>query len=254
MQIVRRFTVILGILSLIGWGSWITGSYMAQDPEPIGYPLHSESMPLQVQIPTTAAVAALAPPPKPPDGAKTDARLAWVEAQLRQLRQQVQIQQARMQQQQEELQRLTSTLAQKAAPRLLDASDEVETEPASEIDWQQVHMAQFEAALTAQSLDEKGGVEAVEQITTAMEQLLEGLRPDADGLTTLWDAECRTTLCRVELLHDTHQAMENFLHEFPQRLGWQGSAHYDVVSNADGSLSTVMYLSRNGHALPDLSP
>jgi hypothetical protein len=253
MQIARRFPVILGILTLTGWGGWVAGSYMAQAPASVGYRMHAESVPPQVHVPASATVATLAPPPKPPDDPRADARLAWIEAQLGQLRQQVQTQQAHMQQQREELQRLTSTLEQKAAPRLADSSDAIETEPASETDWQQMHMAQFEAALMTQSLDDKGSVEAVEQITMAVEQLLEGLRPEADGLTTLWDAECRTTLCRIEFIHDTRQAMENFLHEFPQRLGWQAGAHYDVVSNADGSLTTVMYLSRSGHALPKLS-
>jgi Glu-tRNA(Gln) amidotransferase subunit E-like FAD-binding protein len=253
MQTIRRLTVILGMLTLTGLGSWIAGSYMAQDPEPVGDRMYAESVPPQVHVPASAAVTTSAPPPKPPDNTKTDARLASIEAQLSQLRQQVQTQQVRMQQQQEELKRLISTPEKKAAQRLGDAAAEVETEPASETDWQQARVVHLEAALTAQALADKGSDEAVEQITAAVEQLLEGVRPEAEGLTTLWDAECRTTLCRIEFIHDTRQAMENFLHEFPQRLGWQASAHYDVVSNADGSLTTVMYLSRNGHALPNLS-
>ena len=69
---------------------------------------------------------------------------------------------------------------------------------------------------------------------------------------TLTGIECRTSLCRVELLHDSLQSIDNFDVWWPQRLApVLPNAVIDRVELDDGSVSTLIYLARAGY---DLSP
>lgn len=81
-----------------------------------------------------------------------------------------------------------------------------------------MRVAQLEAELTNQPFDAAGNQKAVQQISVAVEQTLGDLGAEAESCTTLLEAECRLTLCRIELSDDNEQTLESFLYEFTQYL------------------------------------
>lgn len=74
---------------------------------------------------------------------------------------------------------------------------------------------------------------------------------DELGDLSVNDIECRTTLCRIEIVHENSSSMTLFDVLLPQKL-----AHLlpkSVMSHIqleDGSTKTVIYLSRDGYELP----
>ena len=87
------------------------------------------------------------------------------------------------------------------------------------------------------------------QIAAVVGQISEASGTDFGERPQLQDADCRTNLCRLALTHRDEVAAERFMQEFPHRLSWQTHGRLQLVYNADGSVSTVVYLSREGHSL-----
>lgn len=65
------------------------------------------------------------------------------------------------------------------------------------------------------------------------------------------DIECRATLCRVEVIHDSLQAVGDFDIWWPQKLAAiLPNATVDRFTLEDGSVGTSIYLAREGYGLP----
>ncbi|MCI0565424.1 MAG: hypothetical protein MN733_43720 [Nitrososphaera sp.] len=80
---------------------------------------------------------------------------------------------------------------------------------------------------------------------------MERLRPETRTGTSLTDAYCGATLCRLEMTYLSKDAADNFSLEFPRELGWNTTANYQFVENPDGSILGVIHASRDGHGLPE---
>jgi hypothetical protein len=68
---------------------------------------------------------------------------------------------------------------------------------------------------------------------------------------SLIDASCGSTLCRLEIASDTDGISEHFLHNITRLEGFGDSEGFYYRSmRGDGAPVTIIYLSRDGHALP----
>jgi hypothetical protein len=63
---------------------------------------------------------------------------------------------------------------------------------------------------------------------------------------------CRTSLCQLEVGHDSEAAREEFVEDFPFTLPFDTEVFYQRLEEAGGKESTVMYLARAGQHLPTL--
>ena len=67
----------------------------------------------------------------------------------------------------------------------------------------------------------------------------------------LTNIECRTSLCRVEVLHESMQSVADFDSKWPHKLATVlPNALIDRMELDDGSVSTLIYLARMGYNLP----
>jgi TolA-binding protein len=239
--------VLFSALTLLGGVGWVAPP---PAPVPLDHGVRSGTRQLAVTFPAPEIVDALTPPTTGPDETSSAQQLRQLASQLEQLRREVRAQQQALQQQQEEVKRRWRRCKSDTRAPHAVAAERVDVPVQSAEAWQQARVAQLEAELTRQPGDDAGSREAVEQVATAVEQVVEHLGPEAESRSALVEAFCCTTLCRIELLHENASAMESFMHEFPQQLGCQAHAHLDIVHNADGSLSMVMYLAKDGHTFP----
>ena len=60
------------------------------------------------------------------------------------------------------------------------------------------------------------------------------------------DVKCRTTLCQVQIVHDSEEAKENFIEEFPDSIPWD---HEGFFYNAEenGIISSSVYITREAN-------
>lgn len=248
----RSFVSVVIAVVLIGFAAvaWLVG----------GWPSNTEGL---------AARSALIPEVlEPEDGAATrppasglsstsdDSRLERLESgfqRLRQQLQQVQVEQARVQTQQR-------ALAQRYADleRSLGGSDgqapygdvSAHEEDASNTgpmpsddELLAVRRQHLDQELAMQPADEEWSLAAAEQIATAVgEAVLEE--------SQLLQADCRTTLCRAEVVHESKADLDLFMERFHSALSWQTNSHNHTTSYQDGRLGTVVYLAREGYSLP----
>jgi hypothetical protein len=70
-----------------------------------------------------------------------------------------------------------------------------------------------------------------------------------DG-SRLLAADCRTTLCQVEVGHESEVAREGFTDNFPFALSFDTEVFYHHVDDGGGMSHTVMYVTRAGQQLP----
>ena len=111
-------------------------------------------------------------------------------------------------------------------------------------------LSELEAVFASQAEDPRWSRTAEGQIAAAVGQVSEESGKDIGELPQLQDADCRTSLCRLALTHTDEAAVERFMQAFPHRLSWrQAHGRVQLVHNADGSVSSVVYLSREGHSL-----
>ena len=64
--------------------------------------------------------------------------------------------------------------------------------------------------------------------------------------------DCRDTLCQLDVSHGDQSAMENFIEEIPAHMAWNNESFIETVEQADGSVVTKIYFSRDGHSLPSI--
>ncbi len=102
-------------------------------------------------------------------------------------------------------------------------------------------------------LDSQMAVQAIDTTCSgvAEDQIRDFFATDSAQGSSLQTVECRTTLCRIRVIHDSEEAKDQFIAEFPNALPWETEAYIENNDEQDGKISTVVYLSREGHSLPD---
>jgi hypothetical protein len=110
-------------------------------------------------------------------------------------------------------------------------------------------VAYYHASLQAEHVDATWSRSAAQHLRRIFGQTM-------GSATTLTSVECRHTICRAELTHDTEgesQAfMETWMHS-KARLEWQGPVTGGVMSTErDGSARSAFYFAREGTELPDM--
>jgi len=105
----------------------------------------------------------------------------------------------------------------------------------------------LEAAFTSQSRD---GGWAMEARRTADATLSAGLPPKS----ALKSIDCRSTLCRIESIHDRYKDAKAFVNQLgtPERRPWNGAFYTGPISQdpRSGAVTFVTYLAREGVELP----
>jgi hypothetical protein len=107
-------------------------------------------------------------------------------------------------------------------------------------------IAALDSELASEPVDQRWSGGAVAQILETVEQVLYALEPGKSLETVVFDAECRSTLCKLELFHATRAAMEDFTGAFLDQLEWPANVQFMVIDHPDGQVDTVMYLVREG--------
>jgi hypothetical protein len=85
------------------------------------------------------------------------------------------------------------------------------------------------------------------QTEASLSQVVTGAAFDGSRLLT---AACRTTVCQVEIGHESETAQEGFIKHFPFALPFDTEVFYQQIEDAAGTPYTVMYLARAGQRLP----
>lgn len=184
-----------------------------------------------------------------PAGGVSDARLKRLEAELQALRHQLQSQTQTLALQQGEIAHLSAVLDHEATSR---EPGDSEGQPPVESDevQEEERVARIESELSKEPVDQAWSETAVEEISTTVTQAMEALVPEDQRGLLAFDADCRSTLCRVELSYHDADTLQSLARDVPHRLGWQTTGTARIVSLPDGSSSMVVYLSRDGHTLP----
>jgi hypothetical protein len=107
-------------------------------------------------------------------------------------------------------------------------------------------IAILDSAFASEPIDHTWSWRAVAQILETVEQVLYALEPGKSLETVVFDAECRSTLCKLELFHATQAAMEDFTGTFLDQLEWPANIQFMGVDQPDGQVDTIMYLVREG--------
>jgi len=229
----KRVLIAIGLLILVGGAAtW----FMAGSPR---------SLPAVPQGKTASE-------PTAPDmgvqpGAISGARLRTLEEELKALRRELRAQQG-------EIARLSGALDKEATARQSeerDPSEEAELYPPNRAEVaQQERLARIESALSNEPVDPAWSVTAVEQISTTVTQAIERLVPDEQREVLAFAADCRSTLCRLELSHQDADTLQLLAREVAHGLGWSNHGTARSETLPDGSSTMVVYLSRDGHTLP----
>lgn len=177
-----------------------------------------------------------------------ETRLRRLEAQVQTLNQQLQTQQQWLERSREELARLTQTLQQQQFGGQVATGDDASTSaeppsPQAEQARAQERLALMDRQIVSEKIDPRWSGSATEQIRAVF----------ADGAladSALSSAACQTTLCRIEVDHRDAMALDRFVGEFPARLGWSAHSYSQVITHEDGSVTLVLYISREGYRLP----
>ena len=178
-----------------------------------------------------------------------ETRLHRLEVQVQMLGHQLQAQQQRLDRSRQELARLAQALgrqqfASQAATRDEPSSSAAEPpSPQAEQAEAQDRLALLDRQIVSEGIDHRWSGPATEQIQSAL------AAGTLDG-SALSSARCQTTLCRVEVDSRDSVALDQFLSEFPARLGWSTNSYSQVTTHEDGSATVVLYISREGYRLP----
>lgn len=234
----------LGLASLAGGALWLaeTVNPPLADMPPVG----ADPVPV---TPSRAAPGLNAPAIAViPAEADLETRLIRLEAQVRTLVQQLDAQQQGLNRSREELVRRIHAMEQQRIVGATVASDEAarrEEPPSPEAERAAVEarMALLDQQARAERADPRWSGPATAQI----QALFAG---DSLAGSTLRDATCQATLCRIEVDHRDALALDRFLGELPTRLGWNTNSYAQTVTHEDGSATLVLYLSREGYRLP----
>ena len=108
----------------------------------------------------------------------------------------------------------------------------------------ETHALAIEARLEAETADSAWSGRTAGRI-------LEIFTGEKLGGAALQDIDCRATLCRVEVQHRDEAKLREFQHLFPFKVAQVlPRLMMHRMDNADGSITTYLYLAREGHRLP----
>jgi hypothetical protein len=89
--------------------------------------------------------------------------------------------------------------------------------------------------------------------TAAAQEISRGLRAPGLESTQLGDVHCRATLCRIEASHSSMEAEQKFIGRISELEAFRNSEGFvQRVSHGDGSITTMIFVSRPGHRLPSV--
>ncbi len=87
------------------------------------------------------------------------------------------------------------------------------------------------------------------EMTTTINQAFNAVHLSGTEVT---EVECHSSLCRVEVFHNDHQAINEFVHQFPIEVAQAlPRINYHYKSHEDGSVSMVAFLARQGYEFPN---
>jgi len=243
----------LTVLGGLGGIVWLAGNYAStpHGPDKGSSVTVSETRRAEIPAPDRVGVASTMLPNVDAAPYRPDAQLeSRLESRFELMRQQLQAQQHRLTQQRAEITQLRRELQAGSASTLNTASDVVGESSEESVAPEQKRMQQLETEFVSEPVDNAGATTAVEEISAAVQQVFDTLGREAYDDSALEEAACVKTFCRLEFQHRNPAAMQEFIRQFPRHLGWQTDGHVDVIHNQDGSVSTVVYLSRDGYSLP----
>lgn len=246
----RVFAYTLSSITLVGGIAWLATEETHQGPHAtLSVPLASGLPQDQGSRLTPESVVAIPPHESSLTDSNQDSRLQRFEKQLQLLEEQLRAQRHDLRQQQNEIAQLTRALAmgKPSDPKAVEDSDEPVQ---SEEEREQIRLAQLDREFAQQKTDLEWSQEAASQIVSTVEKVLNERRPAGGGGTSLVDANCRATLCRIELVGENLEAVNNFSQSFPLQLGWQASTIQIIAHEPDGSVRSIIYVSKDGHDLP----
>ncbi len=170
-----------------------------------------------------------------------------LQTELQQLRQKLALKQAMIDQQREEMARLSTqpTDSDSSASNWLeeDMDPLLEADDSAEQSFAEANMALLDETLDSEVPDPVWSGMA----TSKINELLTS--EDFSG-SELIETSCGATLCRVETWQEDPDAAEQFLDKSPFLIGWDGNAYAQVINHDEGDQSIVYYLSRAGYQLP----
>lgn len=108
----------------------------------------------------------------------------------------------------------------------------------------QAYAQMIEASLEAETVDSAWSVSTADRIRDVF-------TGDALAGASLQDIDCRATLCRVEVQHRDEAKLREFQRLFPFKVSQVlPNLMMHRIENADGSITTYLYLARQGYRLP----
>ncbi len=145
-------------------------------------------------------------------------------------------------------------LAAPAAEHVSDTTEQTTSPPEDELDetvlaereqgyWEE-YLGLIEAGLQHEHVDRQWSSKAKTEIENAFtNKALAG--------AAVTNIECRTSLCRIEVVHEDPQSLAEFDVLLAQKLTHiLPQAVMDRIELEDGSISTFVYMSRDGYELP----
>lgn len=82
--------------------------------------------------------------------------------------------------------------------------------------------------------------------STAENQILRGFSERFPEGSNMVAVNCRTTLCRIQVVHDSQEAKEHFIEQFPDTIPWDHEGFfYNTEDN--GVVSSVAYITREAN-------
>jgi phage host-nuclease inhibitor protein Gam len=153
-----------------------------------------------------------------------------------------------------EVSQLGKTLATVETERSPAAPDVASDEPtniaqqmAAEEEQTQQQGQFLEAALAREAADPVWSVTAAQEISRTLgDTRLEHTR--------LGEVRCGSTVCRIDVSHDSVDAEQGFIMQLGQLESFRQSEGFaQRVERSDGSVATTMFISRSGHRLPNPS-
>jgi len=102
----------------------------------------------------------------------------------------------------------------------------------------------FESILKDEDVDSAWSVSAESEISGIISS-------DTLNGSELVYAECGSNLCRTEILHSGASQADEFTMQFGPMLGWDSDSFVQLINESDGSVRTILYISRDNYELPN---
>jgi TolA-binding protein len=244
-------TLTVSSMALLAGLGWAAKRHFAETPGPATTEVNTPPNSRQLEEAWSGSdLTAVVPSPLNSQTANEDVQLVDLAGQLQHLQFTVQRQQRELNQYRSEIARLSQAI-ETASTQTPDAAQDGSEALQTQEEKDQAYAAKLDAEFTEQPSDGEWNQDAASQITHSVNKVLERLRPEARTGTSLTDAHCRATLCRLEMTYLSKDAADKFSLEFPRELGWNATANYQFVENPDSSILGVIHVSRNGHGLPE---